>query len=78
MAVRLEGVCKMISLPCAADYHHLRFDTCRLEYIDSFATILLLQVLIKVRTRAEASNENDTLVDVNLMFLKQFDVKLLL
>ena len=52
----------MVSLLCVADSHHLRFDACGLEYVDFFANILLLQVLVEVRTRTETSDENDTLV----------------
>ena len=57
------------------DSHDLRFDTCGLKYIDSFATILVFQVFVEVRTRAEASDENDTLDDVSSKFFKSLDVK---
>ena len=55
-----------------SDSHHLRSDTCGLEYIDSFATILFLQVFIKVRTRTETSDENDALDDVSSVFSSFF------
>ena len=61
----LDGLFNMRS-----ESHHLRFDTCGLEYIDSLATILLLQVFIEVRTRTETSDENDTLDDVSSVFFK--------
>lgn len=55
----------MVCLPCVVDSHHLRSDACRLEYIDFFATIILFQVLVEVRTRSETTNENDALDDVS-------------
>ena len=77
MAVRLTGLCKMFCLPCVADTHYLRFDACGLKYIDFFATIMVFQVLVQVRTGTETSNENDALDDVSSTSSKSLEVKLL-